>query len=234
MKVTWLGQAGLLFETEGTTIIVDPYLSNSVERIEPRNKRRVAVDETFFKCKPDMIVLTHDHLDHTDPDTLRHYLTVEDEVCVDAPNTGKEVCVLASGNAWQTVRKFGGSHNYVQFNRGTQWTEHGIRFTAVKAEHSDSCAIGVVMEAEGKTYYITGDTLYHEGIFGDLPERIDYVFLPVNGRGNNMNFADGKRFCERLGAKAVPMHCGLFDGLDMHQFAYENKVVPAFYQEIQL
>ena len=30
MKITWLGQAGLLFETEGMRIVVDPYLSNSV------------------------------------------------------------------------------------------------------------------------------------------------------------------------------------------------------------
>lgn len=32
MKITWLGQAGLLFETGETTILVDPYLSNSVEK----------------------------------------------------------------------------------------------------------------------------------------------------------------------------------------------------------
>ena len=35
MKITWLGQAGLLFETEKLTIMIDPYLSNSVEKINP-------------------------------------------------------------------------------------------------------------------------------------------------------------------------------------------------------
>ena len=55
MKVTWLGQAGLLFETSGKTIIVDPYLSDSVEKIEPQNKRNVAVDERFLKIKPDIL-----------------------------------------------------------------------------------------------------------------------------------------------------------------------------------
>ena len=30
MKVTFLGQAGLLFETEKQTIMIDPYLSDSV------------------------------------------------------------------------------------------------------------------------------------------------------------------------------------------------------------
>ena len=225
MKITWLGQAGLLFETCGKTMIVDPYLSNSVEKIEPHNKRRVAVDTRFLQIKPDIILLTHNHLDHTDPETLCHYLSAD-----------SEITVLASGNAWQNVRKaFGGvKNNYVQFNRGTQWTEGELFFKAVYAEHSDDKAIGIIVKAEGKTYYITGDTLYNETIFGDITEKIDYVFLPVNGRGNNMNFIDGARFCQRLQAVAIPLHCGLFDGLDANEFPYENKIVPKFYKEIDL
>ncbi len=223
MKITWLGQAGLMLETNGKTIIIDPYLSDSVEKIEPHNKRRVPVDKSFLEIKPDIIVLTHNHLDHTDPETLKYYL-----------NENSQVCVLASYNAWQTVRKqLGGlKNNYVAFNCGTTWTEDGIEFEAVYAEHSDDYAIGVVIKAEDKKYYITGDTLYNEKVFSDLPTDIDYVFLPVNGRGNNMNMADAKRFCERIGAVAIPMHCGLFDEIDMNGFEYENKIVPEFYKEI--
>lgn len=120
------------------------------------------------------------------------------------------------------------------FDRHTEWTEGDIRFTAVKAEHSDTNAIGFIMEAEGKKYYVTGDTLFNTKIFDDLPTNIDYIFLPVNGRGNNMNMADGKRFCEKTGAMAIPMHCGLFDSLDMNDFGYKNKTVPEFYKEIKL
>lgn len=224
MKITWLGQAGLLLETNSTKIIVDPYLSDSVEKLEPHNKRRVPVDEKFLKIKPDIIVLTHNHLDHTDPETLKHYL-----------NEDSQVCVLASYNAWQTARKFGGiKNNYVMFNRGTVWTHNEIVLNAVCAEHSDEYSVGVIIEAEGKSYYITGDTLYNRKVLADLPSGIDWVFLPINGRGNNMNIADAKRFCEEIGAKAVPLHCGLFDELDMNGFNYEKKVVPEFYKEIEL
>lgn len=224
MKITWLGQAGLMFETDNKIIMVDPYLSDSVEKIEPQNKRRVPVDKRFLDIKPNIIVLTHNHLDHTDPDTLKHYIS-----------QNSNILVLASENAWRTVRKlFGGNNNFVQFNRHTEWTEGNIKFTAVKAEHSDDNAVGFIMEAEGKKYYITGDTLYNEEIFCDLSNGIDYVFLPVNGRGNNMNMADGKRFCEKIGAKAIPLHCGLFDDLDMNSFEYDNKIVPEFYKEIKL
>lgn len=224
MKVTWLGQAGLLFEINDIKIIVDPYLSDSVEKVEPHNKRRVAVDESFLKIQPDIIILTHNHLDHTDPETLKFYL-----------NNETSICVLASYNAWQTARKFGGiKNNYVMFNRGTVWTEKGIKFEAVYAEHSDDYAIGVIICAEGKSYYITGDTLYNKKIFKDLPRDIDYIFLPVNGRGNNMNMEEAKVFCDKIGAKAIPIHCGLFDNINMNDFAYENKIIPEFYKEIKL
>ena len=33
MKITWLGQAGLLFDNGKVKIMVDPYLSNSVELV---------------------------------------------------------------------------------------------------------------------------------------------------------------------------------------------------------
>ena len=225
VKITWLGQAGLLFETAHKKIIIDPYLSNSIAAIQPHFWRRVPVEERFLKLSPDVIVLTHNHLDHTDLETLKHYLS--ENTCV---------CVLASGNAWERVRKaFGGiRNNYVCFNRGAEWTEGDIRFKAIYAEHSDNCAIGVVIWVEEKVYYVTGDTLYRSDIFDELPEHIDYIFLPVNGVGNNMNMADAKRFCEHIGAMAIPMHCGLFDEKDLNDFVYEKKIVPEIYKEIGL
>ena len=39
MKITFLGQAGLLFETKDKMIVIDPYLSNSVEKINFKNYR---------------------------------------------------------------------------------------------------------------------------------------------------------------------------------------------------
>ncbi len=224
MKITWLGQAGLLFETEDKKILVDPYLSNSVAKIQPQNYRRIEVNEKFLHIKPDIILLTHNHMDHTDVETLTYYLSVD-----------SSVLVLASENAYLTVKKvFGGKNNYVQFNRGTEWTEGDICFKAVKAEHSDDKAIGIIIKANEKIYYITGDTLYNTEIFKDLPEKIDYIFLPINGVGNNMNMADAKRFCEKIGGIAVPMHCGLFDEINMHEWGYWNKKVPEIFKEIIL
>ena len=225
MTVTWLGQAGLYFDFDGVKVIIDPYLSDSVAKIQPHNKRRVEVDEKFFSIKPDVIVLTHNHLDHTDPETLKRYLS-----------DNSSITVLASHNAWNAVRnEFGGiNNNYVSFNNGSIWTEKGIVFEAVYAEHSDNYAIGVIITYKDKTYYVTGDTLYNKKVLVSLDKKIDYVFLPVNGMGNNMNMVDAKSFCEHLNAVAIPMHCGLFDDIDLNDFEYENKVVPKFYENIDI
>ena len=48
MKVFFLGQAGFLFIKNGFKIMIDPYLSNSVEKINPKNYRRVGIDEKIF------------------------------------------------------------------------------------------------------------------------------------------------------------------------------------------
>ena len=224
MKITYLGQAGLLFENENTKIMIDPYLSNSVEKINPLNFRRVPVDETIFEIKPNIMVFTHNHLDHYDPETVLHFITID-----------TDITVLAPTSVWNEVRKIGGFNNYVQFNRHTTWTEKDIKFTAVKAEHSDDKSIGVIVDDAEKKYYVTGDTLYNEDIFADIPGDIYAVFLPVNGVGNNMNMTDAEFFCQKINPKfAVPVHCGMFDEIDYNDFKYKNKVIPKIYKRIEV
>ena len=224
MRVTWIGQAGLIFKSSALTVLIDPYLSDSVAALDPAKKRRIPVAPALWQLQPDVLIFTHDHLDHYDPVTVERFLQTYDGITV-----------LAPGTAWQKAREFKKRHNYVLFERHTQWTEKGLKFTAVKACHSDPYAIGVLVEDGKKTYYITGDTLYSTEIFQDLPKNIDVVFLPINGVGNNMNFCDAARFFEACGAKvAVPLHVGMFDELSAENWTAEPKVVPEIYKEIKL
>ena len=223
-KITWLGQAGLLFEHHGYKVMIDPYLSDSVKEINPKNYRRKPVDESLFDIKPDMMIFTHNHLDHYDPETVEQFISSD-----------SQLLVLAPQSVWTEVRKYGGDNQYVRFNRHTSWTENGIRFTAVKAEHSDPTPIGVIIDDGERKYYITGDTLYNEEIFADLPDDIYALFLPVNGVGNNMNMTDAARFARRVHARhVVPVHIGMFDTLTAEDFACENKVIPKIYQEVAI
>lgn len=224
MNITFLGQAGLLMEKNGVTIMIDPYLSDSVEKVNPKNFRRIPVDESLFDIKPDIMIFTHNHLDHYDPETAKHFITKD-----------TDVTVLAPQSVWDEVRKNGGNNNFVLFNRHTVRWEKGICFTAVTAEHSDAFAIGVIIDDGDKKYYITGDTLYNKKIFEDIPDDIYALFLPVNGVGNNMNFEDAANFAKRINArKNIPIHIGMFDNISAENFKCENKVVLKLYEEIVL
>ena len=171
-----------------------------------------------------LIILTHSHLDHTDPETLDYYLKDK-----------SGVTVLASENAWNKVRPYGPEHNYVLFNDGTEFTVKGITFKAVYACHSDNQAVGVVFSTDNKTYYVTGDTLYNKKVFESVKDDIDIVFLPINGVGNNLNLEDAYRFVDKIGAKkAVPCHFSLFDNIDANQeITRDNFIIPTPYNTIK-
>lgn len=224
MKVTFLGQAGLLFEKDGFKIMIDPYLSDSVEKINPNNYRRVDVCRDIFNIKPDIMIFTHNHLDHYDPETARKFITER-----------SGITVLAPMSVWENVRKYGGNNNYVLFDRGTVWTQNGITFTSVMAAHSDKTPIGVIIGDGKRNYYVTGDTLYNKQIFSDINKEIFALFLPINGVGNNMNMTDAARFSEKISPeKTVPLHFGMFDEINPERFNCKNKVIPEIYKEIEL
>ena len=221
MNVTWLTQAGLLFENDKIKVMVDPYLTNSVaETLDPKKERKIPVDERFFDTDPDVIIITHDHLDHLDPGTLEKILS----------RSTKSVTVLAPYNAYKKLVAMGGGHNYVLLAPHSVWSEGGVTFYAVSAEHSDRCAAGYIIDDGKQTYYITGDTLYNYDVIDDVIELcedgVDYVFLPINGVGNNMNARDAADFACEIGAKcAVPIHYGLFDDLTPAEFDFDNTLI---------
>lgn len=219
MKVTWLTQAGLLLEQDGTRVMVDPYLSDSVGKREPKKHRRVPADPTYRTLHPDVLIITHDHLDHLDPETLSGIL-----------DTDTPITVLAPENAYRKLLTLGYDHNYVLLSPHSVWSQNDLTFYAVAAAHSDTAAAGFVIDDGSRTYYITGDTLYNYDVIDDVlalvKGGVDTVFLPINGVGNNMNARDAADFACAVGAKcAVPLHYGLFDDINPADFDFKNTVV---------
>lgn len=203
MYATWLGQAGMLFETKsGLRIMMDPYLSDSLAERGPAMRRLTPIDERFLNMDIDVLVLSHDHGDHTDMATLKEILKQE-----------KPVTVLASYSAWEKVRgSLDPRHNYVMFNAGTEWTQGGVALRSVPAIHNDFHAIGLVFKADGLSVYMTGDTLYDKRLVADMAaEKIDCFFPVINGKGNNMNPADAVRMTKQLAPRwAYPLHWDTF------------------------
>ena len=224
MRITWLGQAGFLIKVEKISIMIDPYLTNSIGEKNPCKNRRVPIDESFLRIKPDVICITHNHIDHLDNQTLNILLK---------GSTG--VILLSPSSCWGEMRKFEG-HNAVLFDEETEWSIGKVLFKAVKAVHSDDKAVGLLVKAEGKALYFTGDTLYSEKVIRSVnSEKIDAVFLPINGKGNNMNVIDAARFADSIDArKAYPMHYGMFDTIDPTTFIFRNAAIMEIYKEFEI
>lgn len=229
MTVTWLTQGGLLFDTGRTKIMVDPYLSDSVGKKNPAKHRRVPTNEEFLTLTPDILIITHNHLDHLDPETLEVIFASADRL----------MTVISPESCHERLLEFGGGHNYVMLNPHSVWSEGGVTIYAVKAEHSDRCAAGYIIDEGGVTYYVSGDTLYNYDVIDDVlelcEEGVDYAFVPVNGVGNNMNIVDAADFAYEIGAKtAVPVHYGLFDDIDPADFDFDGKLILEPYVKTKL
>jgi L-ascorbate 6-phosphate lactonase len=230
MKITWLTQAGLLFENGNITVMVDPYFSNSVgEQIDPKKNRRIPADESFLDKAPDVVLITHDHLDHLDPETIEALLA----------RSKKPITFLAPENAYNKLKKYGGCHNYVMLNAHSVWSERGITFYAVHAEHSDRTAVGFILDDGERTFYVSGDTLYNFDVIDEVLELVedgvDFAFVPINGKGNNMNAKDAADFVYEIDAKrAVPLHYGLFDNIDPETFDYDSTMTLEPFKTVEI
>lgn len=229
MKITWLTQSGLLFENGNIKIMVDPYFSDSAEKLDPKKKRRIPADISYLDCAPDVVLITHDHIAHLDPETIEMLIA----------RAKKPITFLASASAYQKLVKFGGSHNYVMLNPHSVWSERGITFYAVHAEHSDRTAVGFILDDGEKTYYISGDTLYNYDVIDEVLELVDdgvdCAFIPINGKGNNMNASDAADFAYEIDAKcAVPIHWGLFDSVNPESFDYDNAKILEPYAAVEI
>ena len=229
MKVTWLTQAGLLFENSKIKIMIDPYLSDALGEKCPKKARRIPADESFFDVNPDVLLITHDHIDHLDELTLGKLFE----------RANKEILVLASESAYRKLVAMETGHNIVLLAPHSVWSEKGVTFYSVRAEHSDRNAVGFIIDDGKQTFYVSGDTLYNYEVIDDVldlaPDGVDFAFLPINGKGNNMNARDAADFAYEIGAKcAIPVHYGLVDDLTHDEFDFDDKIILEPYKEVKL
>lgn len=229
MKIVWLGQGGLLMVSGKKRILVDPYLSNSCAKNDKNMSRRVRVKKKFLRCKPDMIILTNCHPDHTDIKTISAILY----------KSRKHITVLACENAFRILEGADIKSRYtrVMFGEGDEWTFENILIKGIRAKTDDKSAFGFSLDDEmsEKRFYYSGNTLYSRYVIEQIPKNIDTAFIPISGEYGCMNIYDAARFAIDTGAKnIVPMSFGMFDSIDPSRLVSSNTVVPKIYKTIPL
>ncbi|QQZ10616.1 metal-dependent hydrolase [Heyndrickxia vini] len=196
MKVSYHGHSIIKVETNGKTILFDPFINGN-------SQTDLKVEEE----KPDYIILTHGHNDHVG-DTVQ--IAKQSGALVIANNE------IANYLSWQGLNThpmhIGGSF---EFEFGKVKLTPAFHGSAIVTENQELIYLGmptgVLLMVEGKTIYHAGDT----GLFSDMKligelHPIDLAFLPI-GDNFTMGPEDAAIAAKFLNAKTVvPIHYNTF------------------------
>jgi L-ascorbate 6-phosphate lactonase len=204
MKIVWLGQGGYLIEQAQRRLVVDPYLTDALAASHGL-RRLVLAPLTIEQLRPDAVFITHDHLDHFDPETLRPLLQRWPDCSLLGPKSVIEHARHIGIEKWRLT----------EVSVGDAILLPGFSILPTPAKHSDPHAVGLLVNGDDKLAYISGDTLYDARLASQVAELainpLDAAMLCINGRLGNMNLDEAATLAAALRpAVAVPMHYGLF------------------------
>lgn len=212
--LTWLGQAGFLIQTARARLLIDPFFAQHEARLYPPPP----IDD--LGARIDRLLVSHEHLDHLDTESLPRIAERSPGLVVVAP---------------EPLRHHVGDVAFEGVRPGDVVDVPGARVTVVPAIHALHVAdgysaggepprfVGFVVECDGVRIYHAGDTIAHESVIAAVQSLgIDVALLPVNGRtyfreqqdlAGNLDVKDAVALAAQIGANVlVPIHWDLFDG----------------------
>lgn len=235
-----LGQSGVLIKSRFGTIVIDPYLSESLTR-KYANTMRPHVRITRAPLRGanltflDLIITSHKHSDHLDPETVGEILAASPRASLIVPEA---LGGYAIGLGIDDRRLIG-------LDAGGRVECGGGVIRAIPSAHEgldidDSgrhLYLGFVIEIDGIRLYHSGDTIVYDGLIANLGAApFDLLFLPINGRDRargvpgNMNIAEAIDLARAIRPRfVVPHHYDMFtfNSANVADFLNEAKRLPA-------
>lgn len=211
MKISFHGHSVVKVETNGKTIIVDPFITGNS-----------STDLNADNLKVDVILLTHGHNDHVG-DTVE--LAKKNDALVVAPFE------LATFLSWKGVKihpmHIGGSYT---FDFGKVKLTHAFHGSSYEDAENQTITYtgmpaGILLTIDGKTMYHAGDTALFSDmkLIGEL-NSIDVAFLPI-GDNFTMGIEDALIAAKWLQAKkVVPIHYNTFPIIEQDPTEFTNKL----------
>ncbi|MEA5016662.1 MAG: MBL fold metallo-hydrolase [Candidatus Limiplasma sp.] len=217
----YLGQAGYLLQSGGKTAVIDPYLSNSVVKLDARFPRLLPLPMDPRELKADYFVVTHDHADHLDPETILAYRHTADTL------------FIAPRHAARHLREMGVPQaNLRVVDHGDHLSLPGMEITGVFAmgtekEVLDTTGYLFALE-EGKTVYHTSDTGMCKLLLAACPQEADVMLCCINGKDGNLTIDEALELARAVRPRyVIPNH------YDMMALVGENPLAFAYAHEAQ-
>lgn len=180
----YLGQEGFLFQYKNTTLLIDPYLSDYVDRNCCSEKIKwvrnypppVKAEELDFI---DYVLCTHTHYDHMDPDTLSKLAKANPNAIFIVPDFAKELAASYGINP----------QNIIGAVNNTSISCKDCSVTAIASAHEELHMdengnykeVGYILSFEDLRLYHAGDCCLYEGLCESLMD-VDILMVPINGR----------------------------------------------------
>ena len=205
LAVWALGQSGFLLRaSRGPVVCIDPCLADPVAKVDPRFSRLypAPIEPEALAC--DVLIVTHNHLDHLDPDTVGRL----------APEAVGSF--VGPGNACRHLAALGvGQGRIHRLDASQSLTLPGLQVTgtlAVTNDPSQPDAEGVLVRFEdGTAMYHTGDTAFSP-LLAHVAKHEPDLYMPcINGRYGNMDAFEAAVLGAVLRSRwAVPHHFDMF------------------------
>ncbi|MEO6522502.1 MAG: MBL fold metallo-hydrolase [Mucilaginibacter sp.] len=230
MKLTWITQSGYIIDHGGKRLVIDPYLSTTVEDMQGLT-RLTPIPVSVSDLKPNYIYCTHNHLDHFDPHTMLEVKELYPSCKIIGPSS-----VIAH------ALKLGfDKAQLINLNAGQSIDLDDFRFNATPAFHSDPLSTGLLLLVADQLLYLSGDTEETSRLLPLIQQmsggrQIDLMFVCINGKLGNMNTQEAIAFSKALQPKQViPNHYGLFaeNTIDPQYFIDGCRLAGLNYQLLQ-
>jgi len=155
LRLWWFGGPSYALKSPRALVLVDPYHSGP-RADDPRGFVR-AIPNYFSPgavTRADVVVSTHDHTDHCDPDTLRPIYERTGALFVAAPSSAEKM--FEWGFAQQRI---------VTLAPGRSTTVGDVTLRAYPSrDWEDEGAVNFVLSSGGANVFIGGDTLLFDGL----------------------------------------------------------------------
>ena len=199
----FLGQAGYIARAGDVTIAIDPYLTDSAGKGSPGFSRRVPVPIEPEELEVDIFIVTHDHLDHLDPETIRPYRHKESTAFVAPRFAARKLAEL--GVPRQAITKV---------DVGETAEVEGVAITGVfalptSADVLDTCGY-LIAFPNGRSFYHVSDTAFCDLLLRAAPKAVEVLLVPINGKWGNLDVEEAIALTEAVKPRYVlPNHYDL-------------------------